>query len=233
MAEVTVIVVFQMLLSLLAICECLPLTIPDSSARRAPPGPVVGEDFPSIQLPKLANYYTELLKRNMRDIETQTSESSKNFEDDQNSKVTWNDFLTFLNLNLPNIKHKRKLSQEKRLKQNSEDLNALVASDSRVLPYNSNLNHKSTQSDTQSMDSVPSDFTKDVPSTNSSGALLHKNPRTKRSLFNRFPSFMYSPPLELDFTYTHVVACLHSDRYYCLNGGRCVYVGALDIKTCR
>ena len=37
----------------------------------------------------------------------------------------------------------------------------------------------------------------------------------------------------LDIAYTHVVPCVFADRFYCLNGGTCVFVGALDIKTCR
>ena len=34
-------------------------------------------------------------------------------------------------------------------------------------------------------------------------------------------------------TYNHVRPCLRRDRFYCMNGGTCVFVVALDIKTCR
>ena len=33
--------------------------------------------------------------------------------------------------------------------------------------------------------------------------------------------------------YNHVRPCLRRDRYYCMNRGTCVFVAALDIKTCR
>ena len=37
----------------------------------------------------------------------------------------------------------------------------------------------------------------------------------------------------LSISYRHVQPCSYKDRYYCMNGGTCVFVGALDIKTCR
>lgn len=37
----------------------------------------------------------------------------------------------------------------------------------------------------------------------------------------------------LSISYRHVQPCEYSDRFYCMNGGTCVFVGALDIKTCR
>uniref|UniRef100_A0A0B7A7A2 EGF-like domain-containing protein n=1 Tax=Arion vulgaris TaxID=1028688 RepID=A0A0B7A7A2_9EUPU len=39
--------------------------------------------------------------------------------------------------------------------------------------------------------------------------------------------------VHLSITYGHVMPCQHKDRFYCMNGGTCVFVGALDIKTCR
>lgn len=39
--------------------------------------------------------------------------------------------------------------------------------------------------------------------------------------------------VHLSITYGHVMPCEHKDRFYCMNGGTCVFVGALDIKTCR
>lgn len=32
---------------------------------------------------------------------------------------------------------------------------------------------------------------------------------------------------------SHLLPCTSVDRYYCLNGGTCVIVGVLDVKTCR
>nr|KAG5692498.1 hypothetical protein BaRGS_018703 [Batillaria attramentaria] len=37
----------------------------------------------------------------------------------------------------------------------------------------------------------------------------------------------------LSISYRHVQPCDYADRFYCMNGGTCVFVGALDIKTCR
>lgn len=31
----------------------------------------------------------------------------------------------------------------------------------------------------------------------------------------------------------HTSPCDHADRHYCLNGGTCIFLGALEIKTCR
>lgn len=42
-----------------------------------------------------------------------------------------------------------------------------------------------------------------------------------------------SPDVLNPFHNTHLVPCSHADRYFCLNGGICVLVKALDIKTCR
>uniref|UniRef100_A0A0B7BBJ4 EGF-like domain-containing protein n=1 Tax=Arion vulgaris TaxID=1028688 RepID=A0A0B7BBJ4_9EUPU len=39
--------------------------------------------------------------------------------------------------------------------------------------------------------------------------------------------------MHVSITYGHVMPCEHKDRFYCMNGGTCVYVGALDIRTCR
>ncbi|BFZ07066.1 hypothetical protein BsWGS_10105 [Bradybaena similaris] len=39
--------------------------------------------------------------------------------------------------------------------------------------------------------------------------------------------------VHLSITYGHVMPCEHKDRFYCMSGGTCVFVGALDIKTCR
>lgn len=39
--------------------------------------------------------------------------------------------------------------------------------------------------------------------------------------------------VHVSITYGHVVPCEYKDRFYCMNGGTCVFVGALDIKTCR
>lgn len=39
--------------------------------------------------------------------------------------------------------------------------------------------------------------------------------------------------LHLSITYGHVMPCEYKDRFYCMNGGTCVFVDALDIKTCR
>uniref|UniRef100_A0A2C9LLL8 EGF-like domain-containing protein n=1 Tax=Biomphalaria glabrata TaxID=6526 RepID=A0A2C9LLL8_BIOGL len=37
----------------------------------------------------------------------------------------------------------------------------------------------------------------------------------------------------LSITYGHVMPCEYKDRFYCMNSGTCVFVGALKIKTCR
>ncbi|BFZ11675.1 hypothetical protein BsWGS_14713 [Bradybaena similaris] len=39
--------------------------------------------------------------------------------------------------------------------------------------------------------------------------------------------------VHLSITYGHVMPCEYKDRFYCMNAGTCVFVGALDIKTCR
>lgn len=38
---------------------------------------------------------------------------------------------------------------------------------------------------------------------------------------------------QLAINYGHVSPCGYHDRYYCMNGGTCVIIGDLDIKTCR
>ena len=38
---------------------------------------------------------------------------------------------------------------------------------------------------------------------------------------------------QLAITYGHVSPCPWRDRFYCMNGGTCVIIGDLDVKTCR
>ncbi|GFN82324.1 gephyrin [Plakobranchus ocellatus] len=54
--------------------------------------------------------------------------------------------------------------------------------------------------------------------------------RTRTRNSRRFEARMRA---RFTIRYDHVRPCRRRDRYYCLNGGTCVFVVALDIKTCR
>lgn len=58
--------------------------------------------------------------------------------------------------------------------------------------------------------------------------------RRRRSFFSDFglESTFADDTTDVVFG-AHTSACDHADRHYCLNGGTCVFVGALEIKTCR
>lgn len=78
---------------------------------------------------------------------------------------------------------------------------------------------------------VPRDvqFWKNVSSYLDSSAYLSRTRRSpSRSRKRNGPQYVH-----LSITYGHVMPCEHKDRFYCMSGGTCVFVGALDIKTCR
>ncbi|KAK3599644.1 hypothetical protein CHS0354_029105 [Potamilus streckersoni] len=59
-----------------------------------------------------------------------------------------------------------------------------------------------------------------------------KHQRHRRSFFFGFPGDGLFE--EDDFVFSaHTSPCNAEDRHYCLNEGTCVFVGALEIKTCR
>ena len=61
-----------------------------------------------------------------------------------------------------------------------------------------------------------------------------KQRRRRRSFYMDFDSFFEFPEEEPDVVFSaHTSPCDWSDRKYCLNGGTCVFVHALEIKTCR
>ena len=62
----------------------------------------------------------------------------------------------------------------------------------------------------------------------------HRKQRRRRSFYLDFDMFTDFPEEEPDVVFSaHTSPCDWSDRYYCLNGGTCVFVHALEIKTCR
>lgn len=63
----------------------------------------------------------------------------------------------------------------------------------------------------------------------------HRKQRHRRSYFFDFdmlPDFPDDEETDVVFS-AHTSPCNWSDRFYCLNGGTCVFVHALEIKTCR
>jgi hypothetical protein len=63
-----------------------------------------------------------------------------------------------------------------------------------------------------------------------------RNYRRRRSFFSDF-GFGLESAFENDDTEVvfgaHTSPCDYVDRHYCLNGGTCVFLGALEVKTCR
>lgn len=72
------------------------------------------------------------------------------------------------------------------------------------------------------------------------GAAPRSHPRNRRSIRSLGISYGMNGRIRthmqahrLSISYRHVQPCTYADRFYCMNGGTCVFVGALDIKTCR
>ena len=64
----------------------------------------------------------------------------------------------------------------------------------------------------------------------------HRKQRHRRSFYFDFDMFNsdFEDSEETDVIFSaHTSPCNWSDRFYCLNGGTCVFVHALEIKTCR
>ena len=64
----------------------------------------------------------------------------------------------------------------------------------------------------------------------------HRKHRQRRSFFFDFDLFNtdFEDSEETDVVFSaHTSPCNWADRFYCLNGGTCVFVHALEIKTCR
>ncbi|RUS89089.1 hypothetical protein EGW08_003152 [Elysia chlorotica] len=57
--------------------------------------------------------------------------------------------------------------------------------------------------------------------------------RMRRPYVRVPPSYMATLQELYKISFNHVRPCYRRDRYYCMNGGNCVFVIALDIKTCR
>ena len=60
----------------------------------------------------------------------------------------------------------------------------------------------------------------------------HRKERHRRSSFFDFGFPMEEEETDVIFS-AHTSPCNWADRYYCLNRGTCVFVHALEIKTCR
>ncbi|CAL1542165.1 unnamed protein product [Lymnaea stagnalis] len=80
--------------------------------------------------------------------------------------------------------------------------------------------------------SVPTDreFWQNLSSYLDSKPYLSRSRRNADDYMNQFRRKMRA---RLSITYGHVMPCEYQDRYYCMNGGTCVFVGALKLKTCR
>ena len=64
----------------------------------------------------------------------------------------------------------------------------------------------------------------------------HRKHRQRRSFYFDFDIFNsdFGDNEETDVVFSaHTSPCNWADRFYCLNGGTCVFVHALEIKTCR
>ena len=68
---------------------------------------------------------------------------------------------------------------------------------------------------------------------------LSRTKRSPRRGRRRRPGYRYRARFlkhmrrQLMINYGHVTPCAWKDRFYCMNGGTCVMIGDLDIKTCR
>ncbi|XP_005090820.1 uncharacterized protein LOC101848794 [Aplysia californica] len=87
--------------------------------------------------------------------------------------------------------------------------------------------------------SVPENFEfwRNVSSILDSSIYLSRTKRRSPRRRSRHPAFkarfLQHMRRQLAINYGHVTPCEYKDRFYCMNGGTCVIIGTLDIKTCR
>ena len=63
---------------------------------------------------------------------------------------------------------------------------------------------------------------------------VHRKSRQRRSYLHDYGLALSYSDDEKDIVFgAHTSPCAHRDRHYCLNGGTCFFVGALEIKTCQ
>lgn len=217
----------QLIITLLALSECLPIPTGGTTPGITSQYPVTN----ALPVPFTADA-TRAVIQSMEKLWIQRFENSDYFK--QLPKGLQEDVKDFLNSRTRNILEGDQSlnSQENNLRNNIPSPrggDSISVSDS-LKSKEITLEAKDPGPESPSLDkSKSSNITVVVEPTRAG----HRSKRSygRSYLDNRISPYLSGGPI--DITYTHVVPCVYADRYYCLNGGTCVFVGALDLKTCR
>ncbi len=230
MGNPSTIPVLQMVITLLALSECLPI----STGGRTP---AAHRQYPhSNVLPSLlADKHTKAVIQNMEKLWIEKFQKSDYFK--QLPDTLQEDVKEFLNSRTRNILggdqswNTQEHVLRKPLPSSSIGNMKSVIDSTKSSGIKTIVGKQSSPGDMSKLDKSKSD---NVTVVMVSGKTDHRSKRSygrMRHFNNRISPYLSNGPI--DITYTHVVPCVYADRYYCLNGGTCVFVGALDLKTCR
>ncbi|XP_046575611.1 uncharacterized protein LOC124283664 [Haliotis rubra] len=215
----------QLIVTLLALSECLPIPTGGTT-------PGITSQYPAtnaLPVPITADA-TRAVIQSMEKLWIQRFENSDYFK--QLPKGLQEDVKEFLNSRTRNILQgdQSLTSQENNLRKN---IPRPHGGDSLSVTDSLKSNEITLEAKRNGQDSLDKSKSNNVTVVVGPTRPGHRSRRSygRSYLDNRISPYLSGGPI--DITYTHVVPCVYADRYYCLNGGTCVFVGALDLKTCR